>query len=237
MSNKVAFACASVAALSLLIQRVAAQDAPPLHPEPWPIYNGFNRQPAQNDLRAFHHQDVAPYKAREIDRFCDQLRSSSEKDSASLGRPADGAAVDRLRATVKNASIGAIHNCQPCRPATEKPEDRVAAETLDAYWNLAFPDPQLWGVYPPAIAGLMTPYLKPDDLKNVCRPVDWFGLNHYSPHYVVASDNNPLGLWFGPAPADVPRTTMGWPVEPDAFREILTTMHKPSSARSWRGGF
>jgi beta-glucosidase len=131
-----------------------------------------------------------------------------------------GAAVDRLRATVKNASLGAIHNCQPCRPATEKPEDRVAAETLDAYWNLAFPDPQLGGVYPPPIAGLMTPYLKPDDFKHICRPVDWFGLNHYSPHYVVASDNNPLGLWFGPAPADVPRTTMGWPVEPDAFREI-----------------
>ena len=87
-----------------------------------------------------------------------------------------GAAVDRLRASVKNASLGAIHNCQPCRPATEKPEDRVAAETLDAYWNLAFPDPQLRGVYPPAIAGLMTPYLKPDDLKHICRPVDWFGL-------------------------------------------------------------
>jgi beta-glucosidase len=43
---------------------------------------------------------------------------------------------------------------------------------------------------------------------------------------VVASDNNPLGLWFGPAPADVPRSSMGWPVEPQAFREILTTMHK-----------
>ena len=72
----------------------------------------------------------------------------------------------------------------------------------------------------------MTPYLKPDDFKHICRPVDWFGLNHYSPHYVVASDNNPLGLWFGSAPADVPRSSMGWPVEPDAFREILTTMHK-----------
>jgi beta-glucosidase len=30
-----------------------------------------------------------------------------------------GAAVDRLRTSVKNASLGAIHNCQPCRPATE----------------------------------------------------------------------------------------------------------------------
>src|SRR6202453_4789587 len=137
-----------------------------------------------------------------------------------------GAAIDRLRARVKNASLGAIHNCQPCRPAGKKPEDRVAAETLDAYWNFAFPDPQLRGGYPPVIAGMMTPYLKPDDLKQICRPVDWFGLNHYSPVYVVASADNPLGLWFGDAPADVPRSTMGWPVEPDAFGEILTRMYE-----------
>jgi beta-glucosidase len=84
----------------------------------------------------------------------------------------------------------------------------------------------LRGVYPPPIAELMTPYLKPDDLKRINRPVDWFGLNHYSPNYVVASDKTPLGLWFGDAPANVPRSTMGWPVEPTAFREILTRMHK-----------
>jgi beta-glucosidase len=137
-----------------------------------------------------------------------------------------GAAIDRLRAKVKGASLGAIHNCQPCRPATDTPENRIAAETLDAYWNLAFPDPQLRGVYPPQIAELMTPYLKSDDLKHINRPVDWFGLNHYSPNYVVASDSTPLGLWFGDAPADVPRSTMGWPVEPAAFKEILTRMYK-----------
>ncbi|MGC1356271.1 MAG: GH1 family beta-glucosidase [Xanthobacteraceae bacterium] len=137
-----------------------------------------------------------------------------------------GAAIDRMRAAVKGASLGAIHNCQPCRPATDTPENRVAAETLDAYWNLAFPDPQLRGVYPPPIDELMTPYLKSDDLKHINRPVDWFGLNHYSPNYVVASDSTPLGLWFGDAPANVPRSTMGWPVEPAAFGEILTRMHK-----------
>ena len=137
-----------------------------------------------------------------------------------------GAAIDRLRAAVEGASLGAIHNCQPCRPATDTPENRVAAETLDAYWNLAFPDPQLRGVYPPPIDELMTPYLKSDDLKHINRPVDWFGLNHYSPNYVVASDSTPLGLWFGDAPANVPRSTMGWPVEPAAFGEILTRMHE-----------
>jgi beta-glucosidase len=137
-----------------------------------------------------------------------------------------GAAVDRLRAAVADASLGAVHNCQPCRPATDNPEDRAASDMLDAYWNGAFPDPQLRGIYPPLLAEAMAPYVKPGDLARICRPVDWFGLNHYSPHYVVASDRNPLGLWFGAAPADVPRSSMGWPVEPDAFREILTTMHK-----------
>jgi hypothetical protein len=79
MSNKVVVACALVAALSLLVQRGVAQAHPPFHPEPWPIHNGFNHQPTQNELRALHHQDVTPDEAREIDRLNDQLLSGSEK--------------------------------------------------------------------------------------------------------------------------------------------------------------
>ncbi len=139
---------------------------------------------------------------------------------------AHGAAVDRLRAIVTNASIGAIHNCQPCRPARQGPENLLAAQKLDAYWNKAFPDPQLLGRYPPLLAEAMAPHQQPDDIAHICRPVDWFGLNHYSPHYVVADASNPLGIGFGSAPADVPRSNMGWPVEPEAFRETLIETHR-----------
>ena len=76
----------------------------------------------------------------------------------------------------------------------------MASDTLDAYWNLAFPDPQLRGVYPPRIAESVAPYLKPDDLKAINRPVDWFGLNHYSPHYVAATTTIRSGMGFGSAP-------------------------------------
>ena len=79
MSNKVVFACALVAALSLLIQRGVAEDSPSFHRGPWPIHNGFNHQPTQNELRALHHQDVTPDEAREIDGLYDQLPSGSEK--------------------------------------------------------------------------------------------------------------------------------------------------------------
>jgi|SRR5208337_2507139 len=79
MSEKVVFACAFIAALSLLVQRAVAQDPPPIHRGPWPIHNGFNQQPTQDELRALHQQDVTPDQAREIDRLYDQLLSDSEK--------------------------------------------------------------------------------------------------------------------------------------------------------------
>jgi hypothetical protein len=79
MSNKVVVASALVAALFLLVQRVVAQDLSPFHRGPWPIHNGFNHQPTQNELRALHHQDVTPDEAREIDRLYDQLLSGNEK--------------------------------------------------------------------------------------------------------------------------------------------------------------
>jgi hypothetical protein len=79
MSNKVVHAGALVAALSILAGPGIAKDAPPLHQGSSPIYNGFNHQPTQDELRALHRQDVTPDQAREIDRLYDQLLSSSEK--------------------------------------------------------------------------------------------------------------------------------------------------------------
>jgi hypothetical protein len=79
MLNKVVRARALVAALSILAEPGVARDAPPLHQGSWPIYNGFNHQPNQDELRALHQQDVTPDQAHEIDRLYDQLLSSSEK--------------------------------------------------------------------------------------------------------------------------------------------------------------
>ncbi|MBR1138804.1 MAG: GH1 family beta-glucosidase [Bradyrhizobium sp.] len=131
-----------------------------------------------------------------------------------------GRAVDVLRRDVVGASIGAIHNRQPCYPCTSSPEDAAAALRLAAYWNDAFPFPQAFACYPPALRDAVTPYVRPDDMAQIGRPVDWFGLNHYSPHYVKA-DTNLIGASFGPPPQAVPRSAIGWPVVPDAFRETL----------------
>jgi beta-glucosidase len=139
---------------------------------------------------------------------------------------AHGTAVDALRANVPQASIGIIHNRQPCLPASDAVQDVASARILDAYWNGAFSDPQLLATYPPALADAIAPYQQPGDLAAICRPTDWFGLNHYSPIYAKASAANPLGVEFGSAPAAVPRSSMGWPLQPEAFRDTLMDVHR-----------
>ena len=50
-----------------------------VHQRSWPIHNGFNHQPTQDELRALHQQDVTRAQAQEIDRLYDQLMSGSNQ--------------------------------------------------------------------------------------------------------------------------------------------------------------
>jgi beta-glucosidase len=134
--------------------------------------------------------------------------------------------VDVLRANVPGASIGCIHNVQPIRPASARDADTAAAARLGAYWNRANPDPQCRGEYPATMRSAIEPHLQPGDLTRICRPVDWFGLNHYSPVYVAAQPAAMLGFTFGDAPSGTPLTPIGWPIDPDAFRDTLQTVHR-----------
>jgi beta-glucosidase len=140
---------------------------------------------------------------------------------------AHGAGVDALRAHAPKASIGAVHNVQPSRPAgAQTPDDVAAAKLLDAYWNRAFPEPQLLGRYPEELAKLIEPHMRPGDLNLICRPLDWFGVNHYSPIYAKADAKALLGFAWADAPADVRRSPIGWQIDPEAFRDTLIEMSR-----------
>jgi hypothetical protein len=54
-----------------------AEDAP-VHERLSPIYNGFNHQPTEDELKALHQQDLTGDQAQETDRLYDQLMSSSK---------------------------------------------------------------------------------------------------------------------------------------------------------------
>ena len=155
-----------------------------------------------------------------------------QTDAAALRRAihhvnlAHGAGVDAIRTAVPSAAIGAIHNVQPSRPVGASPEDAAAARLLDAYWNRAFPEPQLLGRYPAELAASMESVTQPGDLDRIRRPVDWFGLNHYSPVYARADAKAPLEFAWADAPPGVRRSPIGWQEDPDAFRDTLVDVHR-----------
>ncbi len=137
---------------------------------------------------------------------------------------AHGAAVDAIRARVPDSLLGAIHNYQPC--LASRPGDKNAAERCDAYWNNAFPDPQYLGTYPHLMRSAIEPHMQAGDLARIRRPVDWFGLNHYSPVFVKTDTNSVTGFGFGDRPPEIPVTPNGWPIMPDSFRDTLLSVSK-----------
>jgi beta-glucosidase len=137
---------------------------------------------------------------------------------------AHGAAVDVLREKIPGASIGCIHNYQPCWPSSRNEADAAAAARLDVYWNKAFPDPQCRGEYPPLIRPAIEPHMQSGDMARICRPVDWFGLNHYSPVYVKAQADSMLGFDFGEKPAFPSRRSDGRSIPKRSAKRCASSM-------------
>jgi len=134
---------------------------------------------------------------------------------------AHGAAVDVLRDHVKGVQIGAIYNVQPVHPESDTPENRKAAGVLDAHWNLVYADPQILGHYPAVVARDFEPYVQAGDMARICRPMDWFGMNHYGPIWTRADETTQLGFAWGDNPNPMPHPNIGWPIYPEAFTAEL----------------
>ena len=223
--------------------------------EPWLCLYHWDLPQALDDLGGWTVRDIvgwfADYAALVAERYGDRVKrfatfnepsiftlfgsgmGAGERGGANIDKLhraihhvnlAHGAAVDTIRARVKDCLIGCIHNYQPALPSS--PADASAAEVCDAYWNKAFPDPQCLGVYPPRVQAAIEPHLQAGDLARIRRPLDWFGLNHYSPVFVKADAGARLGYTFGDKPAAIPVTPIDWPIMPEAFRETLLTVAK-----------
>ncbi|HEX2789542.1 MAG TPA: GH1 family beta-glucosidase [Steroidobacteraceae bacterium] len=145
-----------------------------------------------------------------------------------------GRAFRVLKAANAKLQIGSAFDVAPMFPATPSYADLAAAERWHKFQNLWFIYPALRGHYPEGVlpvdrqADLLG--WRTGDEKIVRAPLDFIGLNYYSPWLVsdAAEGNgvpglNTHGLW-ATAPGTTPKTDIGWDIYPSGFHDIVLRM-------------
>jgi beta-glucosidase len=151
---------------------------------------------------------------------------------------AHGLGVGVLRATLPaGAKVGISLDIHPIRAVGADAAE--AAAITDAEQNRVFFDPVVHGRYPGAAREHILPgpeLIASGDMELICAPLDFLGINYYSPHYVGVRDWSELGRNESPVtgrpgvidyePEDLPRTSMGWLIEPDGLYDTLTAVDR-----------
>jgi beta-glucosidase len=139
-------------------------------------------------------------------------------------------------------------NCTVADPASDDPADLDAARRIDGLHNRLFLDPLLKGAYPADVledtAHLgWTDVVRDGDLALISAPLDVFGVNYYHGDAVSGLPGGRTDHHGGPAgdgaasafpsaehvwfpPRDLPRTVMGWEVQPDGLRRLLVRLQQ-----------
>jgi beta-glucosidase len=121
-------------------------------------------------------------------------------------------------------SIGCANNHSPMWPATDDDADVGATKLLDALWNGMFAEPMLFGRYPVDLQLILDPVIRDGDPATIRQPLDFYGVNYYNPIKVAAAAEDAELPWEQRAVLGYPTTDFGWPVVPDALRELLVLM-------------
>ena len=141
---------------------------------------------------------------------------------------AHGRATEALRAAGVTGRIGCANNHAPIWPGSDSDADVGAAKLFDALWNGQFVEPMLMGRYPADIAELMDSFeglVQDGDLATIRQPLDFYGVNYYNPMRIRAAAEEEADLPFDFAEVLGHETTdFGWPIVPEALRELLIMM-------------
>jgi beta-glucosidase len=139
---------------------------------------------------------------------------------------AHGRAIAALRAERSGLQLGTVMSLQASRPSSNSDEDRRATVRFDAMWNGSCLHPLLTGAYPAEIAADFTSLTADGDLAAMHQPLDFIGVNYYSPTYVVHAPESLFGAWFGATPQGTRFTAMGWPIDASGLFDELSRLRE-----------
>jgi beta-glucosidase len=126
---------------------------------------------------------------------------------------AHGLAVQAIRANAKSGTlVGLAENANVYVPVIETHEHIEAARRATREGNAPFLTALLEGKYTDGYLqreGGNAPKVEPGDMKVIGSPLDFIGLNVYTPDYVRA-DGSPAGYVIEPRPASYPHMASPW---------------------------
>lgn len=144
---------------------------------------------------------------------------------------AHGLATQALRASRDSVPVGIVLNAQAIHPGSDTDDDQQAAIRHETFHNELFFDPLFNGNYPPLLVdalGDRLPTNWQDDMDTIKQPLDFWGLNYYTPIYVtdaVKPDEDFPATTTAKRPT-VPRTDIGWEIDPDSLKSLLLSLHQ-----------
>jgi len=142
-----------------------------------------------------------------------------------------GWAVQRIKDLRPSLPAGIVLNLQSVYPGTEQSKDIDAANRHRIFHNGLFVEPLFNGQYPSEFIDTLGGHLPDtwqDDLPIICQPLDYWGLNYYTPVRVLHDEHADH-----PFPAskskninpDTPVTDIGWEIDASAFTDLLIYMY------------
>lgn len=137
---------------------------------------------------------------------------------------AQGMAIQAMRAGRSDLEIGTTLALTPSRPSPGLFLNAPAAEGFDAVWNGAFLDPLLKGSYPVTAQGFLGDVVLDGDLAITRQPVDFIGVNYYSPAYMRFDLMSDAHIAPGAVPDGVELDAFGRHVDPSGLWEMLARL-------------
>ena len=145
---------------------------------------------------------------------------------------AHGQAIEVIRQTRPNLPAGIVINAAWAEAASPSKQDRQALEVFKDSMYRLFLGPLLNGQYPES---LQTEYAHliddkfESDLKGICQPLDFIGLNYYARENIKAAPECEDGFESVPPDSETPTTAMGWEIYPQGLTNLLQELSETYS--------
>jgi len=137
---------------------------------------------------------------------------------------AHGLAAQAIRAQAAQARIGLVNLLSACEPASDREADVEAAARFDGHANRWWLDPVHGRGFPEDMLRLYNADLpvKPGDMETIAAPLDWLGVNYYTPSILADDPDGPLPHARELRPPETTRRTLlQWEIRAEGLEQVL----------------